>query len=470
MTIMKRYSLWLLVALAGVLGACSDSNDDNKTPAPSIKLEEKDLVFETSGGSLNVPFETNVAWTAAVDQDWCQVSPASGQAGSVSVTVTADENETCDERNAKLTLTAGGLKKTLVIKQKQKDALTVTSNRIDVGFGGEEITVVVKANVEAEYEMDEATSEWITPIETRAIETTNFRFNVAPNESAEGREGKIVVYSGELRETVMVYQGGSVPTLVVNEHEHTVGSEGDVVVIEVSTNLDYEMVLPEGVDWLSEVQSRALSTFTRRIQVAPNDTYEMREAEIHIINREEEMDEVVHIVQVQNDAIVVARPSYDVPAEGDRLDFTVQANVEFEVVLSADWIKQVQSTRALEEVPLSFTVEPNPGQAPREATITLKADNVEQVITVSQAGDLDENRVSIVHSGETFIAPSITGEYFMDAYIWWEENGTPEAYREGVVHQYDNAGPRTITIESSGAEEISLSNLVGVSEIDLTEF
>ena len=108
--------------------------------------------------------------------------------------------------------------------------------------------------------------------------------------------------------------------------------------------------------------------------------------------------------------------------------------------------------------------------ATRKVTYRIPSTGEQQVITVSQAGDLDENRVSIVHSGETFIAPSITGEYFMDAYIWWEENGTPEAYREGVVHQYDNAGPRTITIESSGAEEISLSNLVGVSEIDLTEF
>ena len=469
---MKKYSLMWLVVLAGIWASCSDNNEEQRTPTPSITLEGEStqLLFGTSGGSLSVSFEASVGWTADVDQSWCRVSPASGQAGHVSVMVTADENDTYDERNAKLTLAAGGVSKTLVIVQKQKDALTVTSNRVDVDSDGGEIAVEIKANVTFEYEVEEAASEWIVPIETKALTTTNLRFSVAANENAEKREGRIVVRSGEMEETVTVYQGGYTPTLVLSQNEYTVSSAGEEIVIELNTNLDYEMILPEEADWISEPPTRALSTYTHRIQVAPNDTYDLREAEIHFINREAEIDETVHIVQVQNDAIVVARSSYEVVAEGERLDFTVQSNVEFSVLLSEEWIEQVPVTRALEEVPLSFTVEANPDREPREATITLKADNVEHMITALQAGHQETNCVSIVYSGEQFTVPLITGEYFMNAYIWWGDGSEREAYREGAVHAYDGAGPHTVVIESAGAEEIALSDLVGVSEIDLSEF
>ena len=119
---------------------------------------------------------------------------------------------------------------------------------------------------------------------------------------------------------------------------------------------------------------------------------------------------------------------------------------------------------------IASAVEANPDREPREATITLKADNVEQIITVLQAGHQETNRVSIVYSGEQFTVPLITGEYFMNAYIWWGDDSEREAYREGAVHAYDGAGPYTVVIESAGAEEIALSDLVGVSEIDLSEF
>ena len=220
---MKKYSLMWLVVLAGIWASCSDNNEEQRTPTPSITLEGEStqLLFGTSGGSLSVSFEASVAWTAEVDQSWCRVSPASGQAGHVSVMVTADENDTYDERNAKLTLAAGGVSKTLVIVQKQKDALTVTSNRVDVDSDGGEIAVEIKANVTFEYEVEEAASEWIVPIETKALTTTNLRFSVAANENAEKREGRIVVRSGEMEETVTVYQGGYTPTLVLSQNEYT---------------------------------------------------------------------------------------------------------------------------------------------------------------------------------------------------------------------------------------------------------
>ena len=247
------------------------------------------------------------------------------------------------------------------------------------------------------------------------------------------------------------------------------GSDGEEIVIELKSNVEYEMVMPQEADWLSEVVTRSMSTYTRRILVAPNDGYDMREADIHFVNENEDIDEVVHIVQVQKDAILVAKQSYPVGAEAGQLDFVVNTNVDFEVSVSAGWIRQAPKTRGLVEVPLSFVYDANTNEESREAVIKLSAEGVEQSITVVQEGEKITSRVSIVHSGLTFTAPLITGTSFTDGIISWGD-GSSEEYSEEASHTYQNENTHTVVIESVGAEEITLPDLVGVSEIDLSAF
>ena len=474
--IMKRYSWMLLACLLLGLAACSDDKGTDtpaQTPSITVEGESTQILFETEAGSQVVHFTANVAWTAETDQEWCRVSPTQGNAGDASVTVTLDENDTPDERNATLVLQAGTASKRLTIVQKQKDALTVTSNKQEVGAEGGTIAIEVQANVSFGYEIAPETSAWITPVVgTRALTTTSLQFSVEANDTGEKREGKIVFRAGDLAETVTVYQEAgetSTPTLVLTRNEYTVGSDGEEIVIELKSNVEYDMVLPQEVGWISEVVTRSLSTYTHRIQVAPNDGYDLREAEIHFVNEREEIDEVVHIVQVQQDAILVARESYDVEAEAGQLDFVVNTNVDFEVSVSATWLRQAPQTRGLVEVPLSFVYDANTGETSREAVITLSASGVEQKITVKQAGEKTLSKVTLVHTGETFTAPLVTGTSFSDAFISWGD-GVREAYSEDASHTYEAEGPHTVVIESVGAEEIKLPDLVGVSEIDLSAF
>lgn len=479
MMIMKKYSWMLLAGLFIGLAACSDDkNNDTPAQTPNITVEEKEewesgqILFGSTTGSQVVHFTTNVAWTAKTDQEWCKVQPTSGNAGDVSVTLTLEENTGYDERNASFVLTAGTAKKTFKIVQKQKDALMATSATVEMDAAGGNFTVEMQSNLSFDYEIDDAATAWIAPVETKGLTTTHLQFNAQPNDTGEKREGKIVFRAGELSETVTVYQAAadtSTPTLVLTQNEYTVGSDGEEIVIELKSNVEYEMVMPQEADWLSEVTTRSMSTYTRRILVAPNDGYDMREADIHFVNASEEIDEVVHIVQVQKDAILVAKQSYPVGAEAGQLDFVVNTNVDFEVSVSAGWIRQAPKTRGLVEVPLSFVYDANTNEESREAVIKLSAEGVEQSITVVQEGEKTVSRVSIVHSGLTFTAPLITGTSFSDGVISWGD-GSSEEYSEEASHTYPNENTHTVVIESVGAEEITLPDLVGVSEIDLSAF
>lgn len=109
-------------------------------------------------------------------------------------------NADYDSRSVKLTLVAGGIEKSFTVSQKQKDALTLTASRFEMGKEGGTVQVEVKANITFEVEIPEVDRSWISQANTRGLVATNLAFTVAPNEGVAGREGEIVIRSGSLSE------------------------------------------------------------------------------------------------------------------------------------------------------------------------------------------------------------------------------------------------------------------------------
>ena len=199
---------------------CSSGDDDEPTPETTpeivIPTEQKAPVMDTKGGTGTVTFSSNLPWTASVvnarADTWCTVSPTSGGAGTATLTITATENISPDERNATIILKAGAASKTFTVIQKQKDALTVTSSKIEVTADGDEISIEVKANISFDYEIEEVAKLWITSATTRGLSTTALKFRIAENKGLQKREGCIIIRSGEFMEKVTVYQESGVGT------------------------------------------------------------------------------------------------------------------------------------------------------------------------------------------------------------------------------------------------------------------
>lgn len=387
------FKLCLSLALMLTFIACSSGNDDDPTPpqveTPKIEIPSSQTppVIEQQGGSATVAFTATDNWTADVAAatrtiDWCSVSPTSGTAGSHSLTITTTANDTYDERRATVTLRSGKTTKSFTVTQKQKDALTVTSDKIEMEAIGGEATIEIKANVSCQYNIEESARTWISVVNTRGLSTSILKLNIAENDNTKKREGTITIQSGDLSEKVNVYQEGSKPTLVLTQNEYTVGCESEMITVELKSNIDYEVQLP-AENWIIESETRAFSSHTHHFIIATNEGYDARTAEITFINKENNLAEKVKVTQMQRDALIIAQNEYTVPAVGGNLDFTVSTNVDFNVESSVDWIKQV-STRGLTEKVLRFTVEENNTEASREAAITLKTEKQKQVIRINQ--------------------------------------------------------------------------------------
>ena len=418
------YLFPLFILLLFVVCSCKDDNNEPTPPEPSPEItipssENLNPVLSQEGGTASISFTTTADWTASLvntrAESWITVTPNSGSKGKNEITITATTNETYDERNATVVLKCGSDSKNIVVTQKQKDALTVTSSKYEVASKGGNISVEVKANINFEVEVK---ADWIKQVKssnTRALTTSNLNFTIEPNETGDKREGEIIIKSGELSETVKVYQGFE-NFITLTQKDFTIPEEGGNVDIEIKSTLDYEVKMLSDVDWITEIQSRAVSTHTHHYTVSPNDTYDSREVKIVFYDpKDKNVADTVTIYQLQKDAIVLAQDEYIMEAKGGELDFTVSANVEFKVSVSADWIEQI-STRGLIDKRLKFVVKENTSDENRETVITISNDKLEQHIKVIQKGknifSIKQKEYTVSAAGEQIrVEVTATGKY-----------------------------------------------------------
>lgn len=374
---------------------CSDTENNSAPEEPSIEMEgEVDVrpVVGSDGGTSTVTFTASGDWTASVSAvtrtlDWLSVSPTQGGAGTVTLQISAQPNESYDERNAAVLLTCGNAQQTITVTQKQKDALLVNSHKVEMDAEGGTFGIELQANVTVTYEIEESAKSWLTAVSssTRGLTTSTLSFQVAENPDVSVRQAVIILRGNDLREEVTVYQAGSEPAILLSQKEYTVPSDGETIQVELKSNTSYKVVMPDA-PWITETSTRAFSAYTHYFTVAVNESYDARTAEIYFVDEENGLQEKLIVTQAQKDAIVIAEDEYTMDAEGGRLEFTVNANVDFKIDIDADWIRQIVATRGLVEHALIFEVDGNNADESRKAIITLKADGFSQVITVVQRG------------------------------------------------------------------------------------
>lgn len=499
--LMKHSRLWIqMYKLQGIMSlllllaaSCSDSDKELEEPTPpepvvaSITLAEgtdRQPLVESVGGTLSIRFTATASWTASVGNSradsWISVSPASGEAGEGSVTVTVASNEGTDERSASVFLVCGEEQETVVVTQKQKDALVLSQQVYELPAEESTIELNVQSNVSYETSVS---VDWIEPVGSRSLTQETLVFRVAANESTEQRSGTITVKSGELEETVNVYQAGKKeePILLLSDKLLNVGAEGGTVDVQVQSNVAYTYKPETEYNWIMEPAGRAISTHTIHLEVQPNETYEPREARFIFTDETVTLTDTLVVRQAEAGGLIVSVSRIDLAAEDTGFSLELQTNVDYTVSIDADWLEQVVS-RGLATETLTFSCEPNYSTVSREAVILLESEIGEQKVTVVQAGRIEEDEhdfmnvsppsLSLVAEATSFtVSVSTNVDYQVASSVDWittTVSGTTNAssvafdvkanegteVREGVITftSEDGSLVRTVTVTQAGKE------------------
>ena len=383
--------------------------DDRDNETVYISVNPGSAIIPTEGGTFSTTVISSSDWTLSGDVSWCEPSKTDGNNGD-NVVFKVKPNTSVTERNVTYTFRCGEESAKLTITQKQKDALTVTKSKYEVHAEGEDIQIEVKANIQFDYEIVPDSRDWITPVQSRTMTTRILTFSIAENTGTERREGEIVIRSGDLSETISVYQEGATPTIVISQDKYIVSDKGETIKVEVNSNVEYSTEMPN-VEWITENMTRSVSSHTHYYTISPNETYDQRSARIIYKSKDNSaLQQVVTITQVQKDALVLVEKTSSFDNDGGTLTVEVQHNVDFFVEIdesSAQWIQQV-ATRNMETDYLIFSISPNTSSDNREGKIVFRSKDgsIEQIHTVYQAQKnaiiISEKEINLSDEQQTF--------------------------------------------------------------------
>ena len=395
----------LLLAISLCLSACGEiENPIEPTPDPKPEEVKSEITidnniitngfsFTSEAGEKSISFTTNENWTLSIattqsGDAWCTASATSGAKGNVNVKFSVTENTSYDSRSVSVTIKSGTASKTFTITQKYAEALLLTTNKYELSQDGGTIEIEVKANIDYEMEIADNAKNWITEAKTRTLTTYKHALNIAPNEEVEKREGEIYFKSGDKVESVKIYQAGGA-IILLSKDEYIVSDAGETISIDIKSNIEYGVQMPD-VDWITEEPTtRGMSSHTLRYTISPNEEYDSRTADIVFYDKNSDLKETVKIVQVQKDAIILSQKEYEIAAAGETIEVKLSANIEFEINMpNADWIEQV-NTRAMQEHTLYFKVAENKTEEKRSADIAVVSSDskLSETIAIIQQGN-----------------------------------------------------------------------------------
>ena len=426
-------------------------------------LSKKDVFISDEGGSFDIEVQHNLTYDVMIEVDsdgWISQDVTKSYLETDKLSFTVSANEDYDPRCARIVVKDRNseLVEYVNVSQKQHDALSVTPNRINLSRDGGTFEIEIKANVDVSVEIPEYAQSWITQVpSTKGLVSSVLKFFVTQNDDHLQRHGEIILKSGELTEKIVVYQAGE-RVLLLDESDFIVSSKGQNVVVHVTSNIGYDVVMPS-VDWIYRTsQTRALVSDELVFGIRANDGYDDREAQIII--RAAGKHAVVNITQMQKDAIVLAKNRYEFDNNGGELALEVQTNVDLGVEIAdeyKDWIKQIPQTKGLETKTLNFKIMPNTSYDERTGFIRIANSEakLQRSIRISQGQTnaiiLSESNFDFSDAGGSFsvtVSSNVTYEMTIGAswLHWAQTKGLTDNSYEFIVDKNTTYDSREATV------------------------
>ncbi len=223
--------------------------------------------------------------------------------------------------------------------------------------------------------------------------------SVAKNDSGAERSARLVIKSGTVDEEITFTQpaastdpgpgpGPETPVFKLIEKSADVGAEGGRIKVTVQFNVDYYNTVP--VDWIREVETKAVEEKTHYFEIDANTSSEPRSATLSFCGND--MCIPFTITQTGMEVagyITVDKTNVSVPAEGSQSPVTVNvaSNMNWTVSSDSEWCV-VSPSSGQNDGPFAISVSANTSDDARIATVTVtSADgSVSRNVSVVQAG------------------------------------------------------------------------------------
>ena len=161
--------------------------------------------------------------------------------------------------------------------------------------------------------------------------------------------------------------------------------------------------------------------------------------------------------------------------DGGTVDLKFTSTMDWTAKSNQSWCTVSQNSGSAGDYTLKLNIDRNHTFKSREAVITLKTgtatDVVSEQVVVSQT---QHGAVTLVikYQGAKFTAPAfetLQGNLYVEGTIRWGD-GKSEVYANSVSHNYADNKEYSVSFELTGVDAVEMSNVIGITEIDFTNF
>lgn len=158
--------------------------------AKSVDYSDVSLEFPHAGGSRSFSFSTDGSWTAQCSADWFSIDKTSGS-NNATITVTASENLSTEDRNGEVTLNIAGRTYVATVHQASK-YVALSSDAFNIGSASSNINVTISSNTSWTATVNSA-SEWLKCTPTSGTGNAQLTISADENNTADNRTATIEV-------------------------------------------------------------------------------------------------------------------------------------------------------------------------------------------------------------------------------------------------------------------------------------
>ena len=449
--------------------------------SPEYSLSESSLAFRNTAGTKTVTLYCDLGWTASTTDSWIQVSPSSGSAGTVELSVSVTENGGVEERSGAVNLHVDG-DFLIEIPVKQSGLyMDMTESRFDFESGAASRTVSMSTNLSFWNVLEKPSWVSVSPESGEAGEHT-LTINVEDNPNTTKREGRVVVGNQglSLADTLWVTQEGKSfgPLETVLQFENVASSN----TLDISTDGDWTVTTSDG--WITVAPSSGHGNGQVTVTVEANETDNERTGLLSVAVGG--TVQYVNVVQKGRYFTIDRGPSASLPSKGGTIELgiaTNQASDKAAVKNQSSWLA-LSATQGQGDAKLVISAQDNSSLESRTDTIVFTPANKQGVkLAVKQAGrylKTDAQAVSFFYKGGTSapVTVSTDGTFRVEKSSGadWLVVATNNNLLMFTAEPYSGNGKRTATVSlyltglSGEASEAKMVDIVVTQYSKNTQF
>ncbi len=417
--------------------------------------------FENTGGTVTQDFLAEAAWTVTTTESWIHVSPANGDAGNCSITISADATNTTETRTGQVNVSIGSIIMLPISISQGGNYITPSEATLSFNGGINTKTVSVASNVPW---TPSCSANWVSFSKLGE----ELQISVTENTTNTSRSATIKLEGTNVTSSITVLQsaaGISTDQTSTIAFENTAGSCVINITAEsawtAETSQAWIMVSPE---------SGTAGTSQLTVSTTPNESTNERNGFVYLKIAD---NTLVQIPVSQKGVFLTVDPtSLQYESTSSQQSITIKSNISWSVLSAPSWLS-FSEDKGNGSAKITVTAQDNSLTTIREGEIIIgnEGSSLNATIKVSQTGKTFSDLIASLsfsdQAGQQYVDIETDGQWTATTDYSWinldpvsgNGNGrltvsvtenTSDEKRDGVVSVTVGNTTKNISVSQSG--------------------